>query len=114
MARRLKADLRPYDVVGRYGGDEFLLILPGCSLTDGARRADEIRKLVGKDPITTPFGTSSATVSMGVTATSGTRTCPVSEFLREADVSLYVAKTKGRNRVEVFSPAGNSAGAGQS
>ena len=114
VARRLKADLRPYDVVGRYGGEEFLLILPGCSVADGARRADEIRKLVGKRPINTAWGTSSATVSMGVTATSGTRTCPVAEFLREADLSLYAAKTNGRNRVEVFLPSANTAGAVQS
>ncbi len=114
VARRLKADLRPYDVVGRYGGEEFLVILPGCNLTTGARRADEIRTLVAKGPITTPFGTTSATVSMGVTATVSQRDCSVSEFLREADVSLYAAKKNGRNRVEVFSPAANSTGAGQS
>ena len=51
VAQRLKQTLRPYDLVGRYGGEEFILILPGCSLEVGARRADEIRKLVGKDPI---------------------------------------------------------------
>lgn len=114
VARRLKADLRPYDIVGRYGGEEFLLILPGCNLANGARRANEIRELVAKDPIVTPFGTSSATVSMGVTATVSTRNCSVAEFLREADVSLYEAKKNGRNRVEVFSPSANSASAAKS
>ena len=73
VARRLKMDLRPYDVVGRYGGEEFLIILPGCDLTVGARRADEVRNLVAKDPIVTPFGTTSATVSMGVAVTRGAR-----------------------------------------
>lgn len=114
VARRLKADLRPYDVVGRYGGEEFLLILPGCSLADGARRADTIRKLVAKDQINTPFGASAATISMGVTATAATRDCSVSDFLREADISLYEAKKNGRNRVEIFSPAANTTGVGQS
>lgn len=114
VARRLKADLRPYDVVGRYGGEEFLLILPGCNLANGARRANEIRELVAKDPIVTPFGTTSATVSMGVTATVSTRDCSVAEFLREADVSLYEAKKNGRNRVEVFSPNASSASAAKS
>jgi diguanylate cyclase (GGDEF)-like protein len=114
VARRLKLDLRPYDLVGRYGGEEFLLILPGCNLTAGARRADGIRHLVEKDPINTPFGTSSATISMGVTATTSSRDRSVAEFLREADVSLYAAKTNGRNRVEIFSSAARSAGAGQS
>jgi len=114
VARRLKADLRPYDVVGRYGGEEFLLILPGCNLANGGRRADEIRELVAKDPIKTPFGASAATVSMGVTATDAVRDCSVAEFLREADVSLYAAKKNGRNRVEVFTPAAKSTGAGKS
>lgn len=113
VARRLKADLRPYDVVGRYGGEEFLLILPGCNLAIGARRADEIRRLVAKSPIETPFGTTPATVSMGVTATDAVRDCSVADFLHEADVSLYAAKKNGRNRVEIFSPATRSTGAGK-
>jgi len=103
VARRLKSDLRPYDVVGRYGGEEFLIILPGCGLTTGARRADEIRNLVAKDPIFTPLGTTSATVSLGVTVTSPDRAHSVSDLLHEADVSMYAAKKNGRNRVELFS-----------
>ena len=66
VGRRLKSDLRPYDVVGRYGGEEFLIILPGCDLTTGTRRADELRNLVAKDPIFTPFGTTTATVSLEI------------------------------------------------
>lgn len=114
VARRLKLDLRPYDLVGRYGGEEFLIILPGCSLTAGARRADTIRNLVGKDPINTPFGAASATVSMGVTSTCSSRDRTLAEFLQEADLSLYAAKKNGRNRVEIFTPASKSAEAGQS
>lgn len=105
IARRLKLDLRPYDVVGRYGGEEFLVILPGCDLESGARRADSIRNLVGKDPVDTPFGQASATISMGVTASTEKRDRPASGFLREADLSLGAAKKKGRNRVEIFSTA---------
>lgn len=113
VARRLKLDLRPYDLVGRYGGEEFLVLLPGCNLENGVRRADAIRSLICKDPIATPFGTSSATISMGVTATSDARDCSVSELLHEADLSLYEAKKKGRNRVEVFSTPVNSKAAGK-
>jgi two-component system cell cycle response regulator len=113
VACRLKADLRPYDLVGRYGGEEFIVILPGCPLETGARRANEIRTLVGKDPINTPFGTASATVSMGVTVTSLNRDGTVADLLREADVSLYAAKKNGRNRIEVFSPVERSSGAAQ-
>jgi len=102
VGRRLKSDLRPYDVVGRYGGEEFLLILPSCELATGRRRADEIRELVGNNPVLTPFGTTSATISMGVSVTSFSAERSVTEILRQADIALYEAKKNGRNRVEAF------------
>ncbi len=117
VAQRLKQTLRPYDLVGRYGGEEFILILPGCPIEVGARRADEIRKLVGKDPIVTPVGTASATVSMGVTATSFQfegvirREGSVAGLLHQADISLYNAKKNGRNRIEIALPPEQSSGA---
>jgi len=114
VSRRLKLDLRPYDTVGRYGGEEFLIILPGCAIEAGVRRADGIRHLVAKDKISTDFGAVATTISMGVTCTIARREHPVAEFLHEADMSLYAAKKKGRNRVEIFTPEAASAGVGQS
>lgn len=111
VGRRLKSDLRPYDAVGRYGGEEFLIVLPSCDLATGARRADELRNLVAKDPIFTPFGTTTATISLGVTAAVN-RECPVSDLLRGADLCMYAAKKKGRNRVEFLSPKTLPKGAG--
>lgn len=103
IGRRLRMDLRPYDLVGRYGGEEFLLILPGCDLDTAKRRADRIRDAIASDPITTPYGTTSVTISMGVTAASAQTQRSVCEILHQADMSLYEAKNNGRNRVEVFS-----------
>jgi diguanylate cyclase (GGDEF)-like protein len=114
VARRLKSDLRPYDVAGRYGGEEFLLILPGCDLPVGVRRAEEIRNLVAKDPIQTPCGTTSPTVSIGVTVTSFNRESSIADVLQQADVALYAAKKNGRNRVEVFSAIAHRTSLGQS
>jgi len=102
VAQRLKRDLRSYDVVGRHGGEEFLIILPACDLTTGARRADEIRNLVAKDPIFTPFGTATATVSVGVVTTSNQQHS-ASDLMRQSDICMYAAKKKGRNRVEFSS-----------
>ena len=103
VALRLKSDLRPYDVAGRYGGEEFLLILPGCDLRTGVRRANEIRNLVARDPISTPSGTVSPTVSMSITVISSSVSPTVTEVLHQADLALYAAKKNGRDRVEAFS-----------
>jgi two-component system, cell cycle response regulator len=103
VARRLKSDLRLYDVAGRYGGEEFVLVLPGCDLITATRRADEIRRLVARDPIVTPAGSVSVTVSMGVTATACDSDSTLETLLQNADAALYRAKKTGRNRVDAFS-----------
>lgn len=111
VARRMKSDLRPYDVVGRYGGEEFLIILPGCDLPNGVRRAEQIRNQIANEPVHTPSGPVSATVSMGVTVTAFGPDLTSGDILQQADVALYKAKNNGRNRTEVFSAAaGHSSG----
>ncbi|MBA0084911.1 MAG: diguanylate cyclase, partial [Acidobacteria bacterium Pan2503] len=85
-----------------------------CSLLNGSRRADDVRKLVAGKSIPTPAGETSVTISLGVTSTGHGRYCTPAEFLQEADKSLYAAKKNGRNRVEVFAPEAKSSGAGQS
>ncbi len=102
VARRLQSDLRSYDLVGRYGGEEFLLILPNCSLAIGKRRADEIRGLLSSQPVITTFARVPVTVSMGVTATDYAKPLTIEDLLHQADCALYCAKKRGRNRVEAF------------
>ncbi len=102
VAERLKADLRSYDLVGRYGGEEFLIILPNCGLSVATRRADEIRCLVCKDAVVTTFATVPLTVSIGVTAAGGTQNPTIEDLLQQADEALYIAKKNGRNRVQTF------------
>src|ERR1700722_5348364 len=104
LSKRLSVSLREYDGVGRYGGEEFLLILPGCDLPATVRRADQIRQLISSQPIDTNLGPITATVSMGVTVA---KACIDSQLiLQHADIALYQAKSKGRNCVEQrLSPA---------
>ncbi len=98
IATRLSVSLREYDGVGRYGGEEFLLVMPGCDLATTVRRANVIRELISNTPIHTPFRETAVTVSMGVAVAESATTSEL--ILRRADLALYEAKRNGRNRVE--------------
>jgi diguanylate cyclase (GGDEF)-like protein len=102
VAGRLKSDLRVYDGAGRYGGEEFLLILATCDLATTVRRAEEIGRLVSATGVPSPKGIVPVTISPGVTSAGRNRTASVESLLNEADVALYRAKQNGRNRVEAF------------
>lgn len=98
VAERLTSSLRAYDGVGRYGGEEFLMVIPGCDLEVTVRRANQIRELVCGKTIPTSAGDTSVSVSMGVTVAESSS--DVEQLVRRADVALYQAKHNGRNRVE--------------
>ena len=100
VARRLRSDLRVYDSVGRYGGEEFLLVLPGCDLAAALRRTEQIRAVVCDIPVRTATKERGVTVSMGVAVSSGLGEQEAERLLNQADVALYRAKKNGRNRVE--------------
>jgi two-component system, cell cycle response regulator len=98
ITKRLSACLREYDGVGRYGGEEFLLVIPGCDLPTTVRRANQIRKSISSRPIQTLLGEMTVTVSMG--AIGAESSINLELLLRNADAALYRAKHNGRNRVE--------------
>ncbi len=101
-ARRMSLCIRPYDSACRYGGEEFLIVLPGCDLAGATMRAEEIRFGMSAAPFQIPEGMLSVTCSLGVTSSSGDAGFDESALLHEADEALYAAKNNGRNRVEVF------------
>ena len=100
IARRLRSSLRVYDWIGRYGGEEFLLVLPGCDLEDAIVRGNELRELVAGTPVVALDAEKSITVSMGVAVSEGVGKDEVETLLGRADAGLYAAKEQGRNRVE--------------
>lgn len=100
VAQRLRSKMRIYDGVGRYGGEEFLMILTDCDLMTALIRADELRAWVASKPIVSTRASSTITVSMGVAVSHDHAEGDIDALLNQADRGLYAAKQKGRNRVE--------------
>ena len=103
-ARRLLSSVRSYDFVGRYGGEEFLVVLNNCDPAFGFVRAEQIRKTIAQCPVQTSNGVVPVTMSLGVLLSHEWGVRPVEDLLQEADVALYAAKAAGRNCVKVASP----------
>jgi diguanylate cyclase (GGDEF)-like protein len=102
-ARRMQNSIRQYDSIGRYGGEEFLILFPGCSEVDSYAQADRLRKQLGQTEMSLNDTSVRITASFGVTtALPGERWTP-EVLIRKADEALYVAKKSGRNRVEILS-----------
>jgi diguanylate cyclase (GGDEF)-like protein len=102
IARRLRSQLRPYDDVGRYGGEEFAITLPACRAEDAVRVACRVRRAICETPIASSSGPISATVSAGVASAAPRRHAKAEHIIAEADTALYTAKGNGRNRVELY------------
>ncbi len=98
---RLKAAVRTYDAVGRYGGEEFLAVLPNCSTVNAVHLTDRIIAAVSGDPVTHRGAEIRMTVSAGISSTEGDSDRSSDDLLHEADLALYRAKRGGRNRAEV-------------
>jgi diguanylate cyclase (GGDEF)-like protein len=105
-AKRIAAGVRPYDAPCRYGGEEFIIVMPNCDLDGATARARDICSTIAATSVQVPEGVLNVTCSLGVTATSGAAGYDINALMQEADEALYVAKGQGRNRVEVFVPQG--------
>jgi two-component system, cell cycle response regulator len=102
-ARRMHNSVRQYDSIGRYGGEEFLILLPNCSEAESYSQAERMRKQLTQTDIRISDGTSlRITASFGVTAAIPDQAWTSEGLIRKADEALYVAKKSGRNRVEIL------------
>lgn len=98
--------MRSYDYIGRYGGEEFLLILPKCCLECAAAFAERIRSSVKNSKVDTSEGVIPVTISLGVASSNAREGMDGESLVKAADAALYRAKEYGRNRVELSSTTG--------
>ena len=101
-ARRMRSVLRSYGQIGRYGGEEFLIVVPGFDETLASTVAERIRTCLSATPIPTSAGALLVTISLGVVTAHGSHLESGDQLIAAADVALYRAKNAGRNRVEVY------------
>jgi two-component system cell cycle response regulator len=102
FSRRMLVSMRAYDSIGRYGGEEFLTILPGCDENCCLKQAERMRVALSDDPMV--IGDASLTVTGSFGATSWRPGMPTlaENLIRTADSALYMAKNQGRNRAVVL------------
>jgi diguanylate cyclase (GGDEF)-like protein len=104
VAVRMRASLRTYDVVGRYGGEEFLIILPACDGPGTLRQAERVRSIVADQPVTCTEHPVRVSVSIGAVSRGSDNALDLNALIRAADDALYRAKAAGRNQVALAEP----------
>ncbi len=101
LANRLKQRIRDVDIIGRYGGEEIVVVLPETQLPQALRAAERARNHIQQNPISTDRGEIPVTVSIGV-AEIDTQVSDLAALVDQADSAMYAAKQAGRNRVMAY------------
>jgi len=102
VASQMHVIMRTYDSIGRFGGDEFLIILPECCITSAAALAERLCLLVGSAGVDFAGMEIPVTISLGVAESSRNMLLDRTSLVGAADAALYFAKKRGRNRSEVL------------
>ncbi len=103
VAEKLVSSVRQYDLVGRYGGEEFIIVLPGSDTQTAFQIAERARAELAGTPVRTPEGVFHVTMSFGVAVTETGVQTNVDTIVRVADSALYEAKNGGRDQVVLSS-----------
>jgi two-component system cell cycle response regulator len=99
ISERLQNAVRADDWVGRYGGEEFLLVLNDCGAEDLWIRAEQVRTAIAQQPFVTKAGRLNGSASIGAFTCEGTMS--LESIVKQADAALYRAKALGRNRIQL-------------
>ncbi len=108
-SRRMQNAIREYDFIGRYGGEEFLMLFPGCDETRTMEKAERLRVSLCSGPLLLTETAITLTGSFGATMASPVAENTSESLIRTADRALYRAKELGRNRVEFLAQQPGSA-----
>ncbi len=100
IAQRLSAAVRAYDVVGRYGGEEFIVVAADMGTERPDQFAERLCLAVSSAPVRTQKAAVTVTISIGVATANPCGDCSIEKLIQSADAALYQAKANGRNRVE--------------
>ena len=103
-ARLLSMSSRSYDGVGRYGGEEFLLVLPGCEVPQASSQAERVRERIDNHVFDIDGARIHVTVSFGIATVSHVSDVSAETLIAAADQALYAAKSAGRNCVKTAPP----------
>ncbi len=104
VASLLKESLRKHDIVARFGGEEFIVVLPKTLMKEAVVIAERIRRSVETTPFSGSDGKINLTISLGIAAIPAIWTESKEELIKCADMALYEAKDKGRNKVCFYVP----------
>lgn len=108
IAETCKRSLRPQDVIGRFGGEEFIVALPDTHLKDAQRVAERLQRKVTELPVEEAMPDHSLTVTIGIAGVLGEET-DLDALINQADQALYAGKHGGRNRVVISQEVGDEA-----
>lgn len=108
LSRATERLLRNTDILGRWGGEEFVILMPETPLAGAAILAERLRELLAQVEIETESGTLRFTISAGVAA-RGTGDTSITDIQQRADTALYAAKHHGRNCIQVLAAEGSCA-----
>ena len=101
VARAMRDSVRRYDAVGRYGGEEFLIVLPGCDESNAVSHAERLRAAICRVTVETSLASVHPSMSVGVVVSNRQTSLDIGDLIQAADAALYRAKHAGRNRVEL-------------